>query len=64
MIAEYRDQPLIPLAAALSRMLEKIETELADEKIGAAEKWRLRLRAGLIRRMLRPNLSAGDKAPC
>jgi hypothetical protein len=64
MIAEYLDQPLIPLAATLSRMLEKIETELADEKIGAAERWRLRLRAGLIRRMLRLNPSAGDEPPC
>jgi hypothetical protein len=64
MIAEYLDQPLIPFAAALSRMLEKIETELADEKIGAAERWQLRLRAGLIRRMLRLNPSAGDEAAC
>jgi hypothetical protein len=39
MISPYLDQPPIPLAAALSRMLEKIETELADEKKEAAEKW-------------------------
>ena len=32
MISPYLDQPLIPLAAALRRMLEEIETELADEK--------------------------------
>jgi hypothetical protein len=37
-------------------MLEKIETELADQKIGAAEKWRLRLRAELIRGLLAPKL--------
>ena len=38
MISPYLDQPLIPLAAALRRMLEEIETELADEKEGAVER--------------------------
>jgi len=28
-------------------MLAEIETKLANKKIGAAEKWRLRLRAGI-----------------
>jgi hypothetical protein len=37
-------------------MLEKIETELADEKIGAAEKWRLRRRSELIHWLLAPRL--------
>jgi hypothetical protein len=41
-------------------MLEKIKTKLANKKIGAAEKWRPRLRAGLIPRLLAPNPSAGD----
>ena len=49
MTSYYLTRPLIPLAVALPRMLEKIETKLAHAKIGAAEKWRLRLRAGLIR---------------
>jgi hypothetical protein len=55
----YLNQPILPLAVALSRMLEEIETKLANKKIGAAEKWQLRLRAGLIPRLLKPNPSAG-----
>jgi hypothetical protein len=50
----YLNQPLIPLAAALSRMLEKIENELADDIAGPTEKWRLRQRAELMRRLLAP----------
>jgi hypothetical protein len=38
----------------LSRMLEKIETALANEKIGAADNSRLRQRAELIRSLLAP----------
>ena len=56
MISPYLSQPILPLAMALPRMLEEIETKLANKKIGAAEKWRLRLRAGLIRRLLAPEL--------
>ena len=44
MTSPYLDRPLLPLAVALPRMLEKIEAELADENAGAAEKWRLRQR--------------------
>jgi len=37
--------------------LKEVECrELVNKKIGAAEKWRLRLRAGLIRRLLAPEL--------
>jgi hypothetical protein len=57
MISPYLEQPLLPLAVALPRMLEQIETKLASKNIGAAEKWRLRLRAGLIRRLLLPRAS-------
>ena len=56
MISPYLTRPILPLAVALSRMLEEIETKLANQKIGAADKWRLRLRAGLIRRLLAPEL--------
>jgi hypothetical protein len=35
-------------------MLEKIETELADVKVSAAEKWRLRHRAELVTAGLSP----------
>jgi hypothetical protein len=35
-------------------MLEKIETELADEAVGAADKWHLRQRAALVRELLPP----------
>src|SRR5205807_8784070 len=55
MTSPYLDRPLIPLAAALPRMLEKIETELADETAGAAETRRLRLRAELMFRLLTPS---------
>jgi len=55
MISPYLTQPILPLAVTLPRMLEEIETKLANKKTGAAEKWRLRLRAGLIRRLLTPS---------
>jgi hypothetical protein len=51
----YLDRPLIPLAVALPRMLETIEAELADVKVSAAEKWRLRQRAELMRGLLTPD---------
>jgi len=56
MISPYLERPMRPLAATLSAMLEKIETELTDEKLGAAEKWQRRMRAGLIRSLLTPRL--------
>jgi hypothetical protein len=55
MTSPYLNRPLFPLAVGLPRMLEKIETELADERIGAAEKWRLRRRSELIRWLLTPS---------
>jgi hypothetical protein len=64
MTSPYLDRPLLPpararhrrrLALALPWMLEKIETELANEKLETAEKCRLRLRAGLIRALLTPS---------
>ena len=48
----YLDRPLLPLAVALPRMLEKIETTLATA--GPAEARRLRQRAELIRELLTP----------
>ena len=50
----YLDRPLVPLAAALPRMLEQIEAALAVEKLNAAEEERLRQRADLIRGLLAP----------
>jgi hypothetical protein len=52
-----RPMLVLPRAVALPRMLEKIEAELADEKTAAAEKWRLRPRAELIRPLLTPQVS-------
>ena len=49
----YLDRPLLPLAVALPRMLEKIETELATA--GPSETRRLRHRAELIRGLLAPS---------
>jgi hypothetical protein len=40
----------------LPQMLAHIETKLDDERLAAAEKWRLGPRAGLIRRVLAPPL--------
>jgi hypothetical protein len=40
---------------ALPRMLVKIETQLADGTVSAADNWRLRRRAELIRSLLTPN---------
>jgi hypothetical protein len=48
----YLDRPLLPLAVALPRMLEKIEAELATA--GPAETRRLRQRAQLILDLLTP----------
>jgi hypothetical protein len=50
MTSPYLDRPLLPLAMALPRMLEKIEAELATAR--PAEKWRLRQRAELMRGLL------------
>jgi hypothetical protein len=52
LISPYLLQPLLPLAVALPRMLEKIETQLANETTGASNSWRLRQRAELIRSLL------------
>jgi hypothetical protein len=48
----YLHRPLLPLAVALPRMLEKIEAELATA--GPAETRRLRQRAELVRELLGP----------
>jgi hypothetical protein len=56
MTSPYLDRPLFPLAAALPRMLEKIETELANET-GVAETRRLRQRAELVRALLAPTIA-------
>ena len=62
MTSSYLNQPVIALAVALPSMLEKIETELADEATGAADKWRLRQRAELMRRLLTVSQHAGGEA--
>jgi hypothetical protein len=54
MTSPYLEQPLLPLAIALPRMLDRIEAELADENLEAAEERRLRKRAELIRGLLPP----------
>jgi len=48
----YLDRPLLPLAVALPRMLERIEAALATA--GPAETRRLSRRAELIRGLLAP----------
>jgi len=53
MTSPYLDRPLLPLAVALRRMLERIEADLATA--GPAENRRLRQRAELIRELLTPN---------
>jgi hypothetical protein len=55
MTSPYLDRPLIPLAVALPRMLEKIEAELVTAE--AAKKGRLRQRAKLVRGLLAPTIA-------
>jgi hypothetical protein len=55
MISSYLTRPKMPLAAALSQMLRSIETQLAEEKLEAADERRLRRRAELIRGLLTPS---------
>jgi hypothetical protein len=50
MTSPYLDRPLIPLAVALPRMLDKIASELTTAQ--PAEKRRLRQRAELVRGLL------------
>jgi hypothetical protein len=50
----YLDRPLLPLAVALPRMLEKIEVELAVA--GPERRRRLHQRAELIREVLTPRV--------
>ena len=52
MISPYLNRPLLPLEVALPRMLEKIETQLANEIGGASNSWRLHQRAELIGSLL------------
>ena len=40
------------MAAALPRMLAEIATEIADVKVSAVEKWRLRQRAEMVSGLL------------
>ena len=48
-------RPKIPLAAALSQMLESIEADLTDGKLDAVQTDRLRWRVELIRSLLTPS---------
>ena len=55
MTSFYLTRPKIPLAGALSQMLENIEADLADGKLDAVQAERLRWRAELIRSLLTPS---------
>jgi hypothetical protein len=55
MTSLYLTRPEIPLAAALSQMLEKIEADLADGNRDGVQAERLRWRAELIRSLLTPS---------
>jgi hypothetical protein len=52
MTSAYLTRSEIPLAAALSQMLEHIEAELTNDKLDAPQEERLRWRAELIRKLL------------
>jgi hypothetical protein len=54
MTSSYLTRPEIPLAAALSQMLESIEADLTDDQLDAIQAERLRWRAELIRSLLTP----------
>ena len=53
MTSPYLDRPVLPLAVALPRIMEKIEAELVTAQ--PAEKWRLRQRAELVRGLVAPS---------
>ncbi len=55
-MSPYLDRPILPLAVALPRMLEQIETELSTAAGPAEAQW-LRHRAELIRCLLAPRQS-------
>ena len=55
MTSFYLTQPEIPIAAALSQMLESIEADLTDGKLDAVQTDRLRWRVELIRSLLTPS---------
>jgi hypothetical protein len=55
MTSPYLDRPLVPLAVALPLLLENIEAELANKKLGAPQEEPLRQRAELIRGLLAPS---------
>jgi hypothetical protein len=48
----YLDRPIFPLAVALSRILENIETKLTEEKLEIGERARFDQRTELIRGLL------------
>ena len=54
MTSLYLTRPEIPLAAALSQMLENIEADIADGKLEAMQAERLRWRVEVIRWLLTP----------
>ena len=54
MTSPHLEQPFVPLAVVLPRLLENIETELANKELEAARKQGLRNRAELIRGLLKP----------
>jgi hypothetical protein len=56
MNSPYLDQPLVPLAAALRRIVEQIEADLVGNKLGAADQRYLRQRVELIRWLLTPRV--------
>ena len=54
MSSPYLDRPLLPLAVVLPRLLESVETELANEKLEPVQESHLRHRAELIHWLLAP----------
>jgi hypothetical protein len=55
MSSPYLDRPFLPLRVALPRTLEKIEAELANEKLEPAQKNSLHHRTELTRGLLAPS---------
>jgi len=48
----YLELPIRPHAVVLPLLLAQVEAALSNEKMDTAERWRLLLRAGLIRSLL------------
>ena len=61
MISPYLEQPFVPLAEVLPKLLDNIEAETRDTTRSTEKKSQLRQRAELVSRLLAAALPASDE---